>query len=48
MADWYDEHEDDLRASMSKQSRMRVYIVAALIGLISFCIIGGVLHFFPI
>lgn len=47
MADWYDDHEDDFAVSMAKRSRMRVYLVAVLIGVSLLGFIAALLQFVP-
>lgn len=45
--DWFDDSEDDHTSTIARNSRMRLYIVAVLIGFGALGLIGGVLHFLP-
>ncbi|MCJ2144398.1 MULTISPECIES: hypothetical protein [unclassified Methylobacterium] len=47
MTDWFEDPDDDGRASTKSESWMRLYITAALIGMGVLGVIGTMLHIFP-
>jgi hypothetical protein len=47
VTNWFDDPEDGRPSSDANKSWMRLYIAAALIGLVRLSVVGGMLHILP-